>query len=446
MKIRISVPSLFKLAAIIFLLNACSKNDLLEPTLKEPTEQKSQFFVDQKEAVRLLSGGEMAQMQSNARTSDSEKLIVSGVRRFLNNDSKVMFYIVEYENDKGFTLLSADKRMKPVLAFAEKGNFDEKTDNPGIQLWFDLIRENFEGVQTQKEAHIDIVNLWQQLGRTPNGGRTSEQPVNTPEASCEWFVTHPIPANSTIAHLTHTLSQWQQGTGYNAFCPSGVNTLNCSGQYNCGKAPTGCGPVAVSQVLRYHHKQITTNGHTYSASMFNAMPVNAPKNCIPVNPNHIDLAHLLRDTGKDLDAVYNTLVPGLGIPLSGSGCQTWNIPGHIDNFFSNRGYTSFDKEFFSNIGMISTELRALRPVIVFGSNCAACAANQHIWVMDGIRDLYAIFNDQNGFCYENHSVYYQMNWGWGDVSENHTWFAYTGIVGGGTLYNSQNMRAYIVQP
>lgn len=140
MKIRIAVPSLFGLAATILLLNACSKNDLSEPILKETTEQKSQFFVDQNEAVRLLSGEELTEMHSNARTSDSERRSVKEVRRFLNNDSKVMFSIVEYDNDKGFTLLSADKRMKPVLAFAEKGTFDEKTDNPGIQLWFDLIR------------------------------------------------------------------------------------------------------------------------------------------------------------------------------------------------------------------------------------------------------------------------------------------------------------------
>jgi len=147
-----------------------------------------------------------------------------------------------------------------------------------------------------------------------------------------------------------------------------------------------------------------------------------------------------------LDAVYNTLVPALGIPMSGSGCQTWNIPGHIDNFFSNRGYTSFDKDFFTNAATVSNELHANRPVIVFGSNCAACLPNQHIWIVDGIRDLYAIFTDQNGFCYENHAIYYQMNWGWQNITENAGWFSYTGITGGGTLYNSSNMRAYIVQP
>ncbi|KQS28086.1 C10 family peptidase [Dyadobacter sp. Leaf189] len=445
MKIKFSVPSFLTLAAFILLLSACSQNDLSEPPSNERTNDKNKFFVDQDEAISLLSGEKATKIEHNARTSADERLYVKAIRRFNDNAGKTMFYIVEYGEDQGFTLLSADKRMKPILAFSEKGTFNEKTDNPGIQLWLDIIRENFEGVQKQKEAHVDIINLWEQLRQNPNGNRTTEAPVNTPEASCEWFVTHPLPANSTIAHLTHNLSRWNQGKGYNAFCPAGVKTLNCKTSYKCDNAPTGCGPVAVAQVLRYHRKQITTNGHTYSASMFNAMPVNAPDNCIPVNPNHIDLAHLLRDTGKDLDAVYNTVVPALGIPLSGSGCQTWNIPGHIDNFFSNRGYTSFDTDFFTNIGMISSELRTLRPVIVFGSNCAACAANQHIWVMDGIRDLYAIFNDQNGFCYENHSIYYQMNWGWGGL-ENDIWFAYDGIVGGGTLYNSSNMRAYIVKP
>ncbi|UON85797.1 C10 family peptidase [Dyadobacter chenwenxiniae] len=212
------------------------------------------------------------------------------------------------------------------------------------------------------------------------------------------------------------------------------------------KLQQGCGPVAVAQVLKYHHKPVTINGRAYSAATLNAMPRIAPDVCVPVNANHINLVQLLRDTGKDLDAVYNTIVPALGIPMSGAGCQTWNIPGHIDNFFSNRGYTSFDKEFFTNSGIINSELRASRPVIVFGSNCAACAPNQHIWVMDGIQDHFAIFNDQNGFCYENHSIYYQMNWGWQNQNENNGWFSYTGITGSGILYNSSNMRAYIIQP
>ncbi|MCF2502287.1 C10 family peptidase [Dyadobacter sp. CY107] len=433
------------LLALTFLYG-CAKNEVADPPLKESSTTKNRFFLTQGEAIKLVAGDALALLNRNARTSEGDEKIIKDVRSFYNEDGAIVFYIVNYEDDKGFTLLSADRRMKPILAFSDQGTFDEKTDNPGIQLWFDIIKENFKGAQRQTEAHIDIVNYWKQLEQNPDGGKTSDQPIYTAEESCEWFVTHPIPANLTIQHLTHSLTRWRQQTGYNAFCPAGLSALNCKGDYSCSKAPTGCGPVAVGQVLRYHHKPVTANGHAYSSNMFTGMPIAAPELCVPVDANHINLAQLLRDVGKDLDAVYNTIVPALGIPMSGAGCQTWNIPGHIDNFFSNRGYTSFDKEFFTNSGIINAELRASRPVIVFGSNCAACASNQHIWIMDGIKDLYAIFNDQNGFCYENHAIYYQMNWGWGNIAENNTWFAYTGIVCGGILYNSSNMRAYIVQP
>lgn len=429
---------------IIFLMIRCSSGDLSDSSLNKPELSMSKFFVDERAAVKLLSG--VHSIEQNARTTESRERRIEEVKSFKNEKGKTVFYIINYEDREGFVILSADKRLKPILAFSEDGSFGEKTDNPGIQLWFDIIKENFNGAQRQSEAHIDVINHWAQLEQNLRGGRILDEAINTPELSCEWFVTHPLPGNSTVAHLTTNLSTWKQGIGYNAYCPAGVAVKNCKGDYQCSKAPTGCGPVAVAQVLKFHHKPVTANGHAYSSAMFNAMPKNAPPQCQPSNANHINLAQLIRDAGKDMDAVYNTIVPALGIPMSGSGCQTWSIPGHIDNFFANRGFTSFDKDFFGNAATVSEELRANRPVIVFGSNCAACAANQHIWVMDGIKDLYAVFNDANGYCYENHSIYYQMNWGWGDISENNTWFSYTGIVGAGTLYNSSNMRAYIIKP
>jgi hypothetical protein len=47
---------------------------------------------------------------------------------------------------------------------------------------------------------------------------------------------------------------------------------------------------------------------------------------------------------------------------------------------------------------------------------------------------------------EDHSDLYQMNWGWRNLNENNGWFAYGNITGGGTLYNSSNMKAYIIRP
>lgn len=349
-------------------------------------------------------------------------------------------------------MLSADKRMKPVLAFSDTGTFDLETDNPGIQLWKDLIAETAAGVRTNAEAHINIINEWRQFeaGRGASF-RSTDQPVWTPEASCEYFVTHPIPQNVIIQHLTFSLAGWNQRTGYNAHCPDGIVFPNCnkSGTFACNKAPVGCGPLAIGEVLRYHHKSVSVEGTNYTSAMFTGMPQSRSGSCAPLdNTGNGNLSHLLRDIGIAVGATYNTVVPALGIPMSGSGCQTWSQPGKTDDFFAARGFTSYDLDFFnsSNQITIKNQLLSQRPVIVYGSNCSVCLPNMHVWVIDGIQDLHAIYQDQAGYCYEYSTHYYQMNWGWVDTSQNNTWFAYDNIVGDGTLYNSSNMKAYIIIP
>lgn len=93
-----------------------------------------------------------------------------------------------------------------------------------------------------------------------------------------------------------------------------------------------------------------------------------------------NLSHMLRDIGGAVDATYNTLVPFLAVPMSGSGCQTWSQPGKTDDFFAARGFTAYDLDFFnnSNQNTIKNSLIARRPVIVYGSNCSTCLANMHI--------------------------------------------------------------------
>jgi hypothetical protein len=325
------------------------------------------------------------------------------------------------------------------------------SENPGLRLWKDMIAEHFANVQQNDSAHINVINQWRRFeaGIDRPNGRTNDQPIYTPEESCEYFVTHPVPPNVAIQHLTDNVAFWQQGNGYNANCPNGIVTQNCkSGVFDCGKAPVGCGPLAIGEVLRYYHPAVSINGHSYSSAEIQNMPIARSNNCNSNNANEIRLSQFLRDIGVEVNATYNTLVPALGIPMSGSGCQTWSTPGKTDDFFSNHGFTSFDLDFFNiaNQETIRTELLASRPVIIFGSNCSVCLAAQHIWVIDGIQDLYAIFQDQQGFCYLHHNVVFQMNWGWADDSENSGWFSYTGITGDGTLYNSANMKAYIIRP
>jgi hypothetical protein len=440
---------LISIVTTVMCFFSCQKGDQM-PTIESvraDSRKNQKFFVSTEEAIKLTSSGIPERKSRNARTVDAAKKEVKEIRNYYNEQGELVFYIIIYDGDQGYVLLSADRRMRPVLGFSEKGSFNEKTENPGIQLWLDKIKENYLGIQKQYKAHIDIVNYWQLLERESSNGRALTEPGWTPESSCEWWANHPVQPTINISHLTHNVVFWHQGIGINRFCPNGITIANCPGSvFDCGNAPTGCGPLAIAQVLKFYHRPTTVNSHPYTAATLTSMNRIVADDCSSTDPNNINASQLVRDVGVEVNATYNTIVPALGIPQSGSGCQTWSLPGETDNFFSNHGFTSFDVDFFSSEPTVRAELLASRPVIAFGSNCSVCLSNQHIWIIDGVIDTYNIFIDLQGYCYENHSVLYQMNWGWRDTEENNGWFAYGNIVGNGTLYNSSNMKAYIIRP
>jgi hypothetical protein len=435
------------LSFALFVLS-CSKDENLKVDRVESEKYlNDKFAISREEALALIENS-----HKNARTLDNKKKDkkVKKMEDFIDPQGKTIFYSINYENNEGFLLMSADRRMKPLLAYSDKGAFNLNTDNPGIQLWKDFIVENAKAASKKDKAHINIVNEWRLFEQGEGANlRTTDQPIWTPEASCEYFVTHPIPTNRVVRHMTDTVAFWRQGQGYNAHCPDGVNTPNCSGLFACSNAPVGCGPLAIGQVLKYYARTVNIEGTSYTTEMLNAMPRQHSGDCTPTDgtPNG-NMSHMLRDIGEAVDATYNTLVPFLGIPMSGSGCQTWSQPGKTDDFFAARGFAAYDLDFFntSNQLTIKNSLLARRPVIVYGSNCSTCFANMHIWIIDGVQDLHSIYQDQQGFCYEYTSILYQMNWGWSDQEENNHWFSYTDITGDGTLYNSSNMKAYIITP
>lgn len=432
--------------ALVFAFLACSKEN--ELPVKSDLSQKSlqeKFLITKKEALALVG-----KLQRTARTTDTTPKEVDELKTFADRQGRAIFYVVSYKSNEGFLVLSADKRMKPVLAFSDTGTFDLETDNPGIQLWKNLIAENADKVRQNTEAHINIINEWRLFEAGQGAGfRTNYTPEWTPEEYCAYLNSQPLPPNVIVEHLTFSIGHWTQRDGYNAHCPNGIGVPNCKEAFPCNKALVGCGPLAIGEVLRYHHRSVNIEATNYTEAMFNGMPQNHSGSCFPQdNTGSGNLSHLLRDIGKATNATYNTLVPAFGIPMSGSGCQTWMEPGKVDDFFAARGFTSYDLDFFnsSNQATIKNELLAHRPVIVYGSNCSVCLPNMHIWVIDGVKDLHGILQDANGNCYEYSNYYFQMNWGWQDTSQNSIWFAYNNIVGSGTLYNSSNMKAYIIIP
>ncbi len=448
----------FAFLGIIAIVIGCSKNEPSPPSeASEKGENPAEnFSVSERDAKNIMSFGVIELSQSNARViADSSRKIIRELKSLVDENNKEVLFVGNYENNKGWMVLSADRRMQPVLAYSETGSFDLKTDNPGIKWWLGTMKNLFKEAQKLKVPKDNERFLWEQYdySKEHQGSRTMSY--------CSDLYDQ-LPPMIEISNLTDQYSRWSQGSGYNHFSPALIHASNCSS--DCDKAPTGCGPVAVAQVLRYYRKPVTIDGISYTSAMFDAMPYSF-SGCDPTEANRLNVASLIRGVGKGVDAVYNTQIWGSGAQVSLTGCQTWNVPGNIDDFFRSVGYSSFSQDY--PLGVFD-EITSYRPVIVFGSSCATCLGDMHIWVVDGVKHgayvqtLYepncldttnpnepriGIPNartTQRVCCAINYATWYDMNWGWGNSYNNGWYYIYPTV--SGTTYNSSNMKAYIVRP
>ena len=115
-------------------------------------------------------------------------------------------YIVNFEYEKGFMLVAADKRTEPVLALIEEGNYSFE----------DLRKEKNEGflMFLRQTAKMDTEDI--------EKGGSGSYPG-------EWEVT-----NKKEPLLK---TKWSQEYPYCEFCPNKTS---------------GCVPIAVAQILSYY--------------------------------------------------------------------------------------------------------------------------------------------------------------------------------------------------
>lgn len=226
---------------------------------------------------------------------------------------------------------------------------------------------------------------------------------------------------------------------YNFHSPVRSNSNSC----DCDKAAVGCGPVAITQVLRYHRKQIYINGTMFTPTSFDNMARNLPTNtCSITAQNHLTVSWLLRCVGTALSVDYNLAF----------NCQTVLLsPSNIVSQFNSLGYNSHQIDFYGNSWQVENEIMNFRPVILYGSNCNVCISNAHIWVVDGLRKTFwyeiVEYNDYNigtwEECILRSTTEFQMNWGWGGGG-NAGFFTIYNFNGLGTVYNNSGMKAYII--
>jgi len=260
------------------------------------------------------------------------------------------FYIFNYDTG-GFAIISTSKRTMPVLGYSEKGTFNKDSLPLGLLLWLDGEHSVIEGLRTKHiEPQAATTENWSFMTCPPPAldivtqSATSVQPALT----C-------TPTGSPITYIKGPLLQttWDQGCGYNTYCPSATNGP-------CGYAWTGCVATSVSQVMRYWQYPSTYNWSS-----------------MPNNTGSDEIARLMHDVGVAVNMAYGG---------TGSSAYQDTVPGALKNIFH---YSSASYGSLKPI-TVQSNLSAGEPVILGGCNSKGSIlgvttsySDCHSWVCDG---------------------------------------------------------------
>lgn len=400
----------FRFLLCIFLLicitYSCTRDENLTSSHQEQIDE-DEYFVSLEEASLLVHELEFEKpykgdyLKGKSIENGSKKIKAS--KSFPDQKGIAAGHIFNFE-EGGFVIISADKRTEALLAFSDDNEFslDLEAVPPGPRGWLSMVSDGVSELRTGKYDSEDFKSLYQ-------GSWLSEEIENAlsdrksyefsktvePNATACYYPGYPPGCTSICQDTYYTKgpllqSLWGQRDGFNNLLPhKGCSTTNN------GRALTGCIPIAMAQVMRYH--QQPSSRYNFSAS---AMPLGTSGSS--------EISRLVRDIGNTLNVTY--------------GCNnTWVNPGVIDGGFGLYSYGGaiYENYDVSDYNIVKSNLDMNRPVLLEGKEKPLISFDfshvWHVWVCDGYRTRY---DCQNGIGY----LFFHMNWGWNGNSNG--WYGF----------------------
>ncbi|MDW5299090.1 MAG: C10 family peptidase [Sedimentibacter sp.] len=396
---------------------SCQREDRFEPE-EEGTAITN--FVSQAEALEVAEGFDFSKKQFNSSSGESK-----GFKEVVNildvpaNSMETSYYIVNYENG-GFAIISADNRLIPVLAFSETNSFPTDAEHypGGLVEWLYKINEVVKETRTANvEQTPEIKALWDKIvdggdiDKNNNSKRTTFDPSDCPYEGYTFYT------SQQYGPLCSTL--WGQWEPYNNYVPlTGCSSSN-------GRAPTGCVPTAMAQVMRY-----------------NAFPNDYNWGSMPNNYANGEVMQLMVDCGDAVDIDYDC--------EDGSSASTSDVPSALINYFN---YTSASYANYSYT-TVKNEIQNNHPVILRGGRNVGwwifgIYDDGHAWVADGSLEIFYYQCVYNPFYQEYELVntvnylYFNMNWGW--TGSYNGWYAFNNFNPGSHTFNYQTKMVYNIR-
>ncbi len=393
-------------------------------------EKSTLSEVDALTVAKLFNSGAIEARSGNPK---SVKQIMS-----VSDDlGEPLMFIVNFEDNNGYVIISATKNMHAILAYSDEGNFDESCLNTGMSTYIDEFKY---GIKEVINKDIDSLRIKYALSWSSFEQQNDDLSISTRSFGANSKVQAEIArlenlgydclplshlasyigtseANSLISNLCyHSNSSYDcashafvvVGPGEIASQTSLLKTAWHQGfPFNLGTSNgyAGCWPIAIAQVMKYHE-----------------WPTNYNWSNIPLNPSsNNDLNSLMRDIRNRCEADY--LDDGTGVYLD-------NAVAALNRYF---GYNATTYLYDPNISYylrIRSSLDDRNPVFMRGIRLKADGTEVgHAWIAHGYRERhrfvgiayipmyqhnYSIHHVTNDGIYDK---YLNMNWGWGQNSD-----------------------------
>lgn len=466
---------LFLALSFSFSFSSCTKEneevaEINESIISSPqkvfiSEVDTDSIVDSQKALRVADMFTKFRNQSRGILRE-----VENIRDVKDDNGNVLFFIINYTNNNGFVIVSANQNYIPILAFSDSGYFQLDEDiNNGSALWVQQQKNILEHAYSlQQDLKLQYRDLWSiyntktielELSRSDddvyllisnaiikwrqqgyevfryseinNTQFFNDLPTNFKNAvrnavdsahpdyggrNQNTFILRRRNDNmEKIGPMTQT--KWGQGLGFNEFIPN-----------NC---PVGCVAVAMGQIMKYHEYP-----KSYSWDMMDN-----------IYPSSVT-AQFLYEIGKNVNMEYK--------PEGSSS----NINNALNSFKTNYGYSDAKIIDHSDTEVVQ-QLLKYRPVYMRGVDDNRNIG--HAWVCDGFvstspRNEYALYILEDtynsseptelSYIYSTEgpildtSLLLSYNWGWNGLNDG---FFYTPEVDvSGAEYNFSKDRKEII--
>jgi Peptidase C10 family len=304
--------------------------------------------------------------------SGNDVLKIKSIQQMIIEDNKTYLSVVNLY-PRGWILVSMDDVAQPVFGYNFEQEFDVKSFglNPGIQF---VIKNNDYSIKKILDS-----------GSTTPDSRWKQQSVRTRSASATTEVTPLIGLS------------WNQGSGWNKYCPADANGPG-------GHAYVGCVAVAMAQAMSvYGYPTKGVGSKSYMDANYGQQMVDFTAYGNYNWANILDGSNTPNDDKAAL--LYHCAVTvQMTFGVGGSGAYVSSVANALKNYFAYSKSTKVIDRVASDdewISILNNELQNKRPIIYGGDGANGLPG--HAFNIDGL--------SSNGF--------YHLNWGWSGANNGY---------------------------